>query len=62
MPDYSNENTRTVRSRLVPHDYPTTNLERSSKELVSRGPIELDNGPYYMGQWNDNGTREGKGR
>ena len=30
-------------------------------ELVSKGPLQLDNGCVYKGQWNRNGKREGKG-
>lgn len=29
--------------------------------IVNKGPIELENGAVYIGQWNRNGFREGIG-
>ncbi len=60
VPDYSNPETRATEQRLGPFkfDKAPTNTDR---ELEERGPFELDNGAIYIGQWNKQGLREGRG-
>ena len=60
MPDYSNTATRATEQKLGKFEY---NLPQSptSKNLIERGPYELDNGAIYVGEWTKEGLRHGKG-
>ncbi len=60
VPDYSNPETRATEEKLgaFKFDKPPTDSDR---ELEDRGPFELDNKAIYIGQWNKDGVREGKG-
>ena len=33
----------------------------SMKNLIQRGPYELDNGAIYVGEWTKEGLRHGRG-
>ena len=59
MPDYSNPQTALTESRLAPFVYDKIDTDR--KDLVNRGPYELDNKAVYHGEWTREGLREGKG-
>ena len=60
MPDHSNGATRETEQRLGPFVFDQEPPE-NDKDLVTRGPYELDNGAIYSGQWTKEGQREGKG-
>ena len=65
MPDHSNELTRETEDRIgqfIFHASQSDEVEFFNRQLQNKGPIELNNGGVYMGQWNvDNGHREGQG-
>ena len=62
MPDFSNQFTRVTESRLGAFNFNRFNPPANMDELEERGPIELDNGAVYLGQWNKlTGCREGMG-
>jgi hypothetical protein len=60
MPDYSNEYTRAAEGDLGEFIFDRIASPRSSP-LIDKGPLEMDNGAIYHGQWNTDGQREGKG-
>lgn len=60
MPDYSNAATKETEERLGPFVFDKPESPRQ-KDVVTRGPYELDNGAIYHGQWTKEGLREGKG-
>ena len=60
MPDYSNTFTKQVQAKLLPFQFDQSESPRDSP-LIDRGPIEMDNGCVYHGQWDNENLREGKG-
>ena len=60
MPDYSNNATRTTEKRLGNFNFDMPESP-SMKNLVPRGPYQLDNGAIYFGEWTRDGLRHGKG-
>lgn len=48
VPDYSNPATRQTEKRLGKFKYDTVE-SASARNLVERGPYELDNGAIYVG-------------
>ena len=60
MPDHSNQVTRATEQRLGAFVWDIDD-EFAHLDLVTRGPCELDNGAVYLGQWNKDGLREGRG-
>lgn len=60
MPDYSNSATRATEQKLGKFEY-NLPASPSSKNLIERGPYELDNGAIYVGEWTKEGLRHGKG-
>ena len=62
MPDYSNDNTKMTEERLGMFNFDLHEMPHYSDQLEEKGPMELDNGAVYKGQWNKvTGKREGKG-
>ncbi len=62
LPDYSNEKTRAAEAKLTPFIYDTEMSKSPSfQDVISRGPYQLDNGAVYIGEWNQEGMRQGKG-
>jgi hypothetical protein len=64
--DYSNEFTREVLDRLGEFNYNEHEPEvqrklQEFKGLPAYGPVEMENGALYIGQWK-NGQRHGKGK
>ncbi len=60
MPDYSNPATKATEAKLGKFDYDQPSSP-SSKNLIERGPYELDNGAIYVGEWTKDGLRHGRG-
>ena len=60
VPNYSNPDTRATEQRLGPFKYEIPK-EETETNLENRGPFELDNEAIYVGQWNKEGLRHGKG-
>ena len=60
IPQYANEAINATESRIGKFIY--DKLESNSdRELIDKGPFELDNQAVYVGQWNKMGLRHGKG-
>ena len=59
MPDFSNLVTRVVEQQMGPFVF--REAGRPKRDLISKGPIQLENGKVYLGQWNKEGKKEGKG-
>ena len=58
LPDYSNERTRAAEAKLQPFIYdPELANSPTFKDVISRGPYQLDNGAVYIGEWNAEGLR-----
>ena len=47
--------------KLGPYKYDKPVTEED-KQLIEKGPYQLDNGAVYIGQWNKEGQRKGKGK
>ena len=60
MPDYSNTFTNEVEAKLGSFQFDQSESPRDSP-LIDRGPLEMDNGCVYHGQWNNQNQREGQG-
>jgi len=60
IPDYSNESIRATEARIGQFKYDKQESE-SDRDLIERGPFELDNQAVYVGQWNKMGLRHGRG-
>ncbi len=60
VPDYSNPETRATEQKLGQFKFDQEALE-NDKEMVEKGPYELDNNAIYIGHWNKAGLREGTG-
>ena len=59
MPDLSNQETRNTKQKL---GFFQDNLDNSIFGSVSKkGPIEVEDGAIYQGQWNAQGMRHGHG-
>ena len=58
IPDYSNANTRYTEEKMGEFKYPR--VERS-RRLYNRGPYKLENSAIYVGEWNEQGIRDGQG-
>ena len=52
MPDYSNTFTTQTEMRLGPFVYSENDNMAINRNLITRGPIQLDNNAIYEGQWN----------
>ena len=60
MPDYSNVAVRRSEASAGPFKWDEID-EEAEKDLITRGPYELDNGSIYRGQWSRGGLRHGRG-
>lgn len=60
MPDYSNPATKATEAKLGKFEYDQP-MSPSGKNLIERGPYELDNGAIYVGEWTKDGLRHGRG-
>ena len=61
LPDYSNQATRETEKKFGKFVYDDQNFDIPEEELEERGLFELDNKAIYIGQWNKEGIRCGKG-
>ena len=59
MPDWTNAATKLTITRL--DEFIFDRPEPRKIKLITKGPLELDNGAIYRGQWTKNGLREGRG-
>ena len=60
MPDFSTMTTKEMEERLGKFVFHPTE-HNDEKVLIKKGPVELDNGCFYMGEWNVDCQREGRG-
>ncbi len=60
VPDYSNPETRATELKLGPFKFEKPAGE-DDRDLLEKGPYELDNSAIYIGHWNKTGLREGTG-
>lgn len=60
VPNYSNPATRATEQRIGPFNYDKPPSD-SDNDLEDLGAFELDHGAIYIGQWNKNGLRWGRG-
>lgn len=59
LQNYSNKIVDSVENNLGPYRPPKAFKEVIS--LIKRGPIEIENGAVYIGEWNENNQRHGFG-
>ncbi|CAG9318571.1 unnamed protein product [Blepharisma stoltei] len=59
IPDYSTAATRLAFSRLGP--FAAKELFKDSEPRTKHGPVEMENGAIYIGEWNNNYQRHGFG-
>ena len=57
VPDYSNTATKMIKTKRGPFIY----REYMDEEVISRGPVRMENDAIYTGQWNSLNQRCGKG-
>ena len=57
VPVYSNPEVEKVISKISPFNY----NKKTSSQLISKGPIKLENNAVYRGQWTSTHKRQGKG-
>lgn len=50
------------RNDYLTNPYIPENQRPNSEELIEPGPIKLNNGTYYFGQWNPRGQMDGQGQ
>ncbi|OMJ77103.1 hypothetical protein SteCoe_23375 [Stentor coeruleus] len=59
LPDYSNPSIKSIQTKLGDFVYNSPNSNQI--DLIKRGPIMIENGSIYTGEWNSNKERHGKG-
>ena len=59
VPDYSNPATKVAAQKYGTFAF--TEGKNDDIKVFKRGPVELDNGAIYTGEWNENNQRHGKG-
>lgn len=59
VPDYSTQATRIIETKLGQFIY--GELAHDEK-LIKRGPVEMENGAIFTGEWSVNNQRHGKGK
>jgi hypothetical protein len=59
VPDYSNPATKSAAQKYG--NFAFTETRNDDFKLIKRGPVELDNGAIYTGEWNENNQRHGTG-
>ena len=59
IPDYSNPATKIAAQKYG--NFVIEDMEDDGIKVTSKGPVELDNGAIYTGQWNEENQRHGKG-
>ncbi len=59
VPDYSNPITIEAEKKVGPFTYETQSQDNT--ELITKGPIEFEDESIYIGEWNLNEERHGKG-
>ncbi|OMJ88237.1 hypothetical protein SteCoe_9900 [Stentor coeruleus] len=57
IPDYSNTATKLMKTKLGPFIF----RETTAKNLITRGPVRMENEAIYTGEWNNQNHRHGKG-
>lgn len=57
IPDYSNSVTKMIKTKLGPFIFRDLTVEN----LISRGPVRMENDAIFTGEWNSNKLRHGKG-
>ncbi len=62
IPNYTNEKTREAEANIGEFNYniDTANYP-SYRDVMKRPPFQLDNTAVYIGEWNKDGLRQGKG-
>lgn len=60
IPDYSSSTIKSIRTRLGDFIYSSHDLPLSTS-LQKRGPIMIENGSIYTGDWNSSNEKHGKG-
>ena len=61
IPNYENEAVNRTEARLGAFIIENTQGQVSNSDLIDKGPCKLDNDAVYVGQWNKNRQREGRG-
>ena len=59
VPDYSNPATKVAVQKYG--NFAFTEAGNEDARLIKRGPVELDNGAIYTGEWSENNQRHGSG-
>ena len=59
VPDYSNPATKTASMKYGSFNY--NDIPSDGVKVFKRGPVELDNGAIYIGEWNESNQRHGRG-
>ena len=59
VPDYSTSATRAVQARLGKFMYQDSLMDDSKR--LKRGPVEMENGAIFTGEWNNDNHRHGFG-
>ncbi|CAG9312094.1 unnamed protein product [Blepharisma stoltei] len=59
IPDYSNNETRAAQNKLGSFKPPPPPIDSTSK--TKYGPVEIENGAIYTGEWNNDKQRHGYG-
>ena len=62
LPNYENELTSEVIKRLGPYDYTKGTPPFGTGEMETKPAIELSDGVIYIGEWDSEGRRCGKGK
>ena len=58
VPDYSSATIKSIRTRLGDFIYSSIDSQASG---LKRGPVMIENGSIYTGEWNSNNEKHGKG-
>lgn len=61
IPDYSSEAIKSIRTRLGDFIFSCQDSTQSALPVQKRGPIMVDNGSIYTGEWNTLNQKHGKG-
>ena len=59
IPEYRTSASHETEDRYGPFLF--DQIEDTTQDLIGRGPVELDNGAIYHGNWTKEGLRQGKG-